>query len=230
MTQARRIRSYAGRRGRGSALTTRRLETLLSAHALPDGPLDRVAVFGRVAPLVLEIGSGHGDAAVAYAVAHPGHDVLAAEVHTTGVARMLATADEAGVSNLRVVVDDGVPLLEDRVPPGTLDALHVFFPDPWPKARHAKRRLVGPGFLDVAHERLATGGVLLIATDDETYAAQALAELGVHGGFDVSTGERPAWRPVAGFEVRARDAGRVVTEVRAARRDRADAAPGRRTR
>ncbi|WP_235432391.1 tRNA (guanosine(46)-N7)-methyltransferase TrmB [Nostocoides japonicum] len=175
-------------------------------------------MFGRSAPLVLEVGCGHGAAAVAYAIAFPSQDVLAVDVHTPGVARLLAAADAAGVANLRVELGDAVHLLADRLAPASLAAVHLFFPDPWPKAKHAKRRFVRPLTLDLVHSRLAEGGILLVATDDDGYAEHTLAELAAHGGFDVVVGDRPSWRPEDGFEAKGRAAGRTVTEVRATRR------------
>src|SRR5699024_8143463 len=114
--------------------------------------------------LVLEIGSGHGAAARAYAAAHPVHDILAVEVHVPGIARMLAAADEEGLTNLRVHRGDALDLLHDAIPEGSLEAVHLFFPDPWPKARHAKRRLVQQPTLDLVASRLRPGGHLLVAT------------------------------------------------------------------
>lgn len=211
------VRSYAARRGRRSALTEERMERLLPRRRIPPGPLDPVAAFGRSAPLVLEVGCGHGAAAVAYARTFPGHDVLAVDVHTPGLARMLAAAEEAGVENLRVELGDAVRLLADRLAPASLAAVHLFFPDPWPKARHAKRRFVRPLTLELVHDRLAGGGALLVATDDLGYAEHTLAELAVHGGFAVAVGDRPPWRPRDGFEAKGLAAGRTVTEIRATR-------------
>lgn len=218
MSEHPRIRSYAARRGRLSALTVSRLETLLPGRSVPAGALDRVATFGRDAPLVLEIGSGHGEAAVAYARAHPGHDLVAAEVHSPGIARMLAAAEQAGVTNLRVWRGDAVELLTDGLGPAALDAVHIFFPDPWPKAKHAKRRLVAGPVLDLLHDRLRPDGVLRLATDHDDYAAHAIEALTAHGGWAVVTGERPTWRPAAGYEAKGRAAGRTITEVTATRR------------
>ena len=201
-------------RWRNTPLTHARLASLLPRRALPDGPLEPEVAFGRRAPVVLEIGSGHGAAAIAFADAHPEVDVIAVEVHVPGVARMLAAAEEAGVDNLWVHPGDAVPLLTERVRPGSLDAVHLFFPDPWPKKRHAKRRFLQQHTLDLLASRLAPGGVLLVATDHAGYAAHARAQLAHHGRWEVVEGERPAWRPDDGFEAKGLRAGRAVTELR----------------
>ena len=200
-------------RWRKSPLTTERMERFLPQHAIPgEGDLDRQAWFGRTAPVVLEIGSGHGAAAVAYAAAHPEHDLIAAEVHVPGVARMLAAAEPLGLSNLWVEVDDALPLLTDRVPSGALAAVHLFFPDPWPKGKHAKRRFVQQHTLTLLADRLEPGGVLRIATDHEVYAAHVRHQVAHHGGWTVVEGVRPPWRPRDGFEAKGRRAGRPIAE------------------
>jgi tRNA (guanine-N7-)-methyltransferase len=188
---------------------------LAPQHAVPQGPLDPAAAFGRTAPVVLEIGCGHGAAAVAYAQANPGHDLLAVDVFTPALARMLARADRAGLANLWVHEGDAVTLLAERVAPASLAAVHLFFPDPWPKARHGKRRFIAAYTLDLIASRLEPGGHLLVATDHEAYAAHARAELGAQGHFVVTEGQRPPWRPVDGFEAKGLAAGRTVTELRA---------------
>ncbi|MCA1783197.1 MAG: tRNA (guanosine(46)-N7)-methyltransferase TrmB [Dermatophilaceae bacterium] len=211
------IRSYTARRGRRTALTQEQVARFLPERGIPDGPLDQLAAFGRVAPLVLEIGCGHGAAAVAYCRAFPDHDLLAVDVHTPGIARMMAAADRQGVPNLRVAMGDAVFLLRDRLAPGSLHAVHLFFPDPWPKQAHVKRRFVSPLTLDLIASRLAPGGALLVATDKEHYFAHALEALQAHGGWDVVVGERPDWRPTHGFEGKGIAAGRQIHEIRATR-------------
>jgi tRNA (guanine-N7-)-methyltransferase len=208
------VRTYAGRRGRLSALNRQRLAVLGPLRFPPEGPLDPVRAFGRTAPLVLEVGCGHGAAAVAYAATHPGHDVLAVDVHTPGIARLLAAAEAADVPNLRVVVGDALDLLSARVRPGQLSAVHVFFPDPWPKSKHAKRRFLRADTLALLDSRLAEGGSVLIATDDRGYAAHVRSVVEEHGGFVARQAERPRWRPVDGFERKAQAAGRPIVELR----------------
>lgn len=211
-----RVRSYNARRGRLSALTLERLEVLGPRHSIAaDGPLVAQAAFGRVAPLVLEIGCGHGAAALAYAAAHPEHDVLAVDVFTPALARMLAEADRRGLTNLWMHRGDAVELLAERVAPASLAGIHVFFPDPWPKAKHARRRFISRPMLDLIASRLAPGGSLLVATDHDGYAAHVRSAFAAQGGFVVTEGERPSWRPTDGFEAKGLEAGRRVSEFRA---------------
>ncbi|MDV3222711.1 tRNA (guanosine(46)-N7)-methyltransferase TrmB [Intrasporangium sp.] len=208
-----RVRSFV-RRGRLSSLTLDRLERLGPSRALPPGPFDPERAFGRVAPLVLEIGCGHGHAAIAYAAAFPGWDVLAMDVHSPGLARMLAAADEVGVPNLRVEQGDAVVFLEERVGDRVFDAIHLFFPDPWRKKKHTKRRFVSPTNLDLLARVLKPGGYILIATDQDFYAEHVLAEVAAHPRFRAQRVERPEWRPRAGFEAKGRAAGREIHELR----------------
>jgi tRNA (guanine-N7-)-methyltransferase len=215
VSEQHRVRTYSARRGRLSALTQERMSELAPRHAIPDGPLDPGAAFGRTAPLVLEIGCGHGAAALAYAQANPGHDLLAVDVFTPALARMMARADQLGVTNLWVHQGDAVALLADRIAPRTLTAVHLFFPDPWPKARHGKRRFIAAYTLDLVATRLQPGGHLLVATDHDAYAAHARAELAADHRFAVTEGQRPPWRPQDGFEAKGLAAGRRVTEFRA---------------
>lgn len=208
-----RVRTFV-RRGRLSSLTRDRVERLGPARSLPEGRFDAAAAFGRTAPLVLEIGCGHGHAAIAYAAAFPEHDILAMDVHTPGLARMLADADDAGVPNLRVEIGDAVLFLEQRVADATFDAVHLFFPDPWRKQKHTKRRFVSPGNLDLLARVLKPGGHVLVATDQGFYAEHVLAEVAAHPRFEARRGERPAWRPGDGFEAKGIAAGRTINELR----------------
>ena len=210
-----RVRSYNARRGRLSALTLDRMAELGPRHQIPDGTLDPLVAFGRDAPVVLEIGCGHGAAALAYAEAYPAHDVVAVDVFVPALARMLAEADRRSLANLWMHQGDAVQLLEDRIAPGSLQAVHLFFPDPWPKARHSRRRFLSAHTLDLVADALRTHGQLLVATDHDLYAAHARTELAAHGRFLVTEGDRPTWRPVDGFEAKGLAAGRRVTELRA---------------
>jgi tRNA (guanine-N7-)-methyltransferase len=208
-----RVRSFV-RRGRLSDLTRHRMDRLAPSRALPAGPFDARATFGRVAPVVLEIGCGHGHAAIAYAAGFPEHDVVAMDVHTPGLARMLADAEEAGVPNLRIEQGDAVLFLERRVADETFDAIHLFFPDPWRKKKHTKRRFVSPTNLDLLARVLKPGGHVLIATDQDFYAAHVLEEVAQHPRFEARRVERPAWRPSDGFEAKGVAAGRTINELR----------------
>ena len=208
-----RVRSFV-RRGRLSSLTRDRVERLAPTRALPEGRFDAATTFGRSAPVVLEVGCGHGHAAIAYAAAFPQHDIVAMDVHTPGLARMLANADEAGVPNLRVEIGDAVLFLEERVDDATFDAVHLFFPDPWHKKKHTKRRFVSPANLDLLARVLKPGGHVLVATDQDFYAEHVLAEVAAHPRFEVHRAERPQWRPRNGFEAKGIAAGRTINELR----------------
>ena len=185
-----------------------------------DGTLDTVRLFGRRAPLVVEIGSGMGEAVLAMAADDPGRDYLACEAHVPGVANLLVALSEGGPANVRVALGDALELLRRWVPIGSLDAVHAFFPDPWPKARHHKRRLLRPDRLAFLAARLAVGGTLHVATDWAPYADGVLAAVDAEpslantgGGFT----PRPAHRPVTKFEERAAAAGRQAFDVVAVR-------------
>ena len=179
--------------------------------------LDPEAVFGRRAPLVLEIGFGMGEATAAMAAADPDRDVLAVDVHTPGVTSLLALVEAQGLRNVRVVEGDAREVLRDRLGRDALDEVRVFFPDPWPKARHHKRRLVTAGFADTVATRLRTGGLLHVATDWADYAEEVLALLTAHADYEVVSRERGA-RPMTRFEQRGLAAGRASYDVVAQRR------------
>jgi tRNA (guanine-N7-)-methyltransferase len=177
---------------------------------------DRAALFGREAGLVLEIGCGMGDATAAMAAADPGRDYLAVDVHTPGLANLLALAERGALGNVRAARGDAVELLRDLMKPGSLDAVHVFFPDPWPKAKHHKRRIVRPDVVALIRERLVPGGVLHCATDWAPYAEQMLDVLRADPGLrnlNDDYAPRPASRPVTRFERRALAAGRDIYDL-----------------
>lgn len=201
-------------RWRMSPLTQERMERLLPRYTVPSTVLDPVTLFGRDVPVVLEIGSGYGESALAYARERPDHGVIAAEVHVPGVAVMMAKAEDEGITNLRTHRGDAIEYLMQCVVADQLEAVHLFFPDPWPKAKHAKRRFVQQDTLDLVLDRLRPGGHLLIATDHAQYAEHVRGQLDRHPGVAVVEGERPEWRPSAGFEDKGTAAGRSIHEFR----------------
>jgi tRNA (guanine-N7-)-methyltransferase len=211
------VRTYKARR-RTSPGQAADLARLGPTYAVPlDRPLDPAAVYGRRAPLVLEIGSGAGDATAAMAAADPSRDVLAVEVHTPGVAALLRLVEEQGLRNVRVVEADGLHVLTAVVTPGSLDEVRVFFPDPWPKTRHAKRRLVSPAFAALVADRLRPGGRLHVATDWPSYAELTQEVLLASPDLALVSRERGA-RPLTRFEARGAAAGRPSADLVAVRR------------
>ncbi|WP_448058557.1 tRNA (guanosine(46)-N7)-methyltransferase TrmB [Cellulomonas hominis] len=182
----------------------------------PDGTLDTAALFGRVAPVVLEIGSGMGETTAAMAAADAGRDYLAVEAHLPGIAHLLTLVEDQGLTNVRLAHGDGLDLARRLLPEGSLDAVHLFFPDPWPKARHHKRRIVAPDHVALLRTRLAVGGTLHCATDWEPYAQQMLEVVAADPGLDNPSGgyvPRPAHRPVTRFEQRGLDLGHPIHDV-----------------
>ena len=212
------IRSYVLRQGRFSRGQQRAYEELLPTLGVSYAPvpLDFRAVFGREAPVVAEVGSGMGETTARIARENPGTDYLAIEVHAPGVGSLLKRLAEESIANVRVVRHDAVEVLRDMVPPGSLAGIHVFFPDPWPKKRHHKRRLVQPEFARLAAERLAPGGYFHVATDWEEYAQHVLQVLTLEKLL-ANTAEnyapRPATRPQTKFERRGIKLGHGVWDI-----------------
>jgi tRNA (guanine-N7-)-methyltransferase len=218
MTARAPIRSYVLRGGRVGPGQQRALAELAPRFVLPfaAAPLDPAATFGRVAPLVLEIGFGMGDATAQLAAAAPERDFVGIEVHLAGVGALLRRIGDAGLSNVRIVRHDAVEVLQAMIAPGSLAAVHLWFPDPWPKKRHHKRRLVQPAFVDLLASRLAPAGVVHCATDWEPYAEQMLAVLSAAPGLvNLASGyaPRPAWRPLTKFEARGQALGHGVWDL-----------------
>jgi tRNA (guanine-N7-)-methyltransferase len=183
---------------------------------LPDGPLNTARWFGRAAPVVLEIGSGMGESTASMAVAAPEIDHLAVEVYQPGLAQLLLRIEQAQITNLRLLRGDAHALLHDHISVGSMHAVRVYFPDPWPKRRHHKRRLVTSEFVALVASRLAPGGTLHLATDWEPYALEMLAACTAEPTLRntaASFATRPLWRPVTKFEQRARDEGRTVRDL-----------------
>ena len=214
------IRTFHPRRGRMSARHADAHSALWATHGLTvvDGdrtPLDLDEVFQNDAPKVLEIGFGMGESLAATASADPARDYLGIEVHTPGIGNLLALIGEQGLANVRVAHGDAMELAR-RLPGGSLDAVHVFFPDPWPKARHHKRRLVQPSHVALLRSRLRVGGTLHCATDWVDYA-DAMLEALTADPFLANTVDgflpRPAHRPITKFEQRGLDLGHEVRDV-----------------
>jgi tRNA (guanine-N7-)-methyltransferase len=206
------------RQGRVSPAQQRALDTLMPVYGIPfaDAPLDPAAVFGRRAPLVLEIGSGMGETTLAIAQANSGADYVAIEVHGPGVGSLLKGIEAGGLGNVRVIRHDAVEVLERMVPDGLLAGIHLFFPDPWPKKRHHKRRLVQPAFAALAARKLAPGGVLHAATDWREYGEQMLAVLSAEPLLENTAAgfaPRPASRPPTKFEQRGVRLGHDVVDL-----------------
>jgi tRNA (guanine-N7-)-methyltransferase len=212
------VRSYVLRAGRMGSGQVRALAELAPRLVLPFAPepLNAAAVFGRSAPLVVEIGFGMGLATAAIAAARPHEDFLGIEVHEPGVGALLQRIDEMGLANLRIVRHDAVEVLGSMIEPASLAALHVFFPDPWPKKRHWKRRLLKPPFVALLASRLAAGGVLHAATDWQPYAEQMLEVLSAEPALANTTdgyAPRPEYRPETKFERRGLALGHGVWDL-----------------
>jgi tRNA (guanine-N7-)-methyltransferase len=213
----RRIRSYVLRGGRQSPAAERALVELAPRYAVPfDGqPLDLRALFGRDAPVVLEIGFGTGTTTAEIAAAHPHVDFVAVDVYAQGVANLLRLVDARGLRNVRIVRHDAVDVVA-AIAPGTLGGIHVYFPDPWPKKRHHKRRLLQPAFVHALAQRLAPGGYLHVATDWQPYADEVLAACSAEPLLANTTdgfAPRPAWRPRTKFEARGLALGHAVADI-----------------
>lgn len=222
----RRIREVLSYSRRGSRFTPTQAQAWAQHHerwVIPDEAVDAAGFrrsdwFGREAPLIVEIGSGVGEATAVLAAARPDHDVLALEVWRPGVADTLWKLAEAGADNVRLCSVDAVWVLEHLVGPGELAELWTFFPDPWPKTRHHKRRLVDEGFAALAATRLAPGATWRLATDWSHYAEQMRAVLDAEPL--LVGGPVPRWedRPVTRFERKGVEAGRAITDLAYVRR------------
>ncbi|HKJ72370.1 MAG TPA: tRNA (guanosine(46)-N7)-methyltransferase TrmB [Gammaproteobacteria bacterium] len=216
----RRIRSFALRTGRLTRAQRRALEELLPVYAVPEEPavVDPERLFGRRAPLAVEIGIGGGEAVMDLARRHAGWDWLGIDVFAPGIGKLLLRLEAEPLTNLRVVKDDAVAFLAERLAPASLDAAYVFFPDPWPKARHHKRRLIQAPFLSLLAGRMRPGADLFLATDWADYAEWMVAELEAHPDFANVHGPG-AWaprcpdRPLTKFEARGEVRGHEVYDL-----------------
>jgi tRNA (guanine-N7-)-methyltransferase len=217
---ARAVRSYVTRAGRLTAAQQRALVELWPKFgiAFESQPLDLDALFGRRAMRIMEIGFGNGDHLAALAQAHRECDYLGVEVHRPGVGRLLLSIEAQASTNLRIACHDAVAVLEEQIPLRSLDEVLILFPDPWPKKRHHKRRLIQPPFAVLLAERLKSGGVLRLATDWQAYAEQMREVLDAAPGFaNLAAGTgfmpRPAERARTRFEQRGERLGHAVWDL-----------------
>jgi tRNA (guanine-N7-)-methyltransferase len=216
--QGRPIRSFVLRQGRISNAQQRALDLLLPQYGVAenDTPLDLNKLFSRSAPKILEIGFGMGETTAAIAAAHPQHDYLGIEVHSPGVGSLLKQIDALGLTNVRVIQRDVMEVLPTRIAAESLDGIHVFFPDPWPKKRHQKRRLLQAPFVALLAARLKPGGYLHAATDWHEYAEQILSVLKAEpllANNSAGYAPRPDYRPLTKFEQRGLRLGHGVWDI-----------------
>jgi tRNA (guanine-N7-)-methyltransferase len=225
MLTPRRIRSFVLRAGRTTAAQERALEQLWPAFGLDlqQAPLDLARIFGREAPRCLEIGFGAGEVIGSLAEANPGIDYLGIEVHRAGVGRLLLRAEQSSLRNLRVICHDAVDVLRDHIPDSSFNEILVFFPDPWHKKRHHKRRLIEAAFVGLLSAKLRPGGILRLATDWEDYAQQMLMVCNAEPTLqslsaDAAYVPRPGFRPPTRFERRGERLGHGVWDLAYSRR------------
>jgi tRNA (guanine-N7-)-methyltransferase len=215
---SRAIRSYVLRQGRVSSAQQRARETLFPRYGIPfaESPLDLAHVFGRAAPKILEIGFGMGETTADIAATHLQNDYLGIEVHTPGVGALLKQIDARGLTNLRIIQHDAVEVLNHMITPQSLDGVHIFFPDPWPKKRHHKRRLIQSPLVSLLARKLKSGGYLHAATDWHEYAEQILAVLSAEPLLTNTAPDyapRPDYRPLTKFEQRGLKLGHGVWDI-----------------
>jgi tRNA (guanine-N7-)-methyltransferase len=216
----RRIRSFVRREGRLTPGQQRAMEVLFPRFGIEakEGMLDLDALFGRSAPRILEIGFGNGESLAEIANSHPENDYIGIEVHRPGVGHLLMRIEELGLSNVRVMCADAVEVLEKQIPDEALDALYLFFPDPWHKKRHHKRRQVRPEWAQLVRRKLKVGGKLHMATDWENYAEHMLEVLSTAEGYrnTSKSGDyvpKPDYRPETKFERRGLKLGHGVRDL-----------------
>ncbi|MBI5612175.1 MAG: tRNA (guanosine(46)-N7)-methyltransferase TrmB [Gammaproteobacteria bacterium] len=214
------IRSFVRRAGRITSAQRRALDELWPRYGIKAGeaPLDFAALFPNRTPPIVEIGFGNGEALATLAAAHPENNYLGIEVHRPGIGSLLLRLDSGALTNVRLLEGDAKEVLAQRIPPGSVQAVHVFFPDPWPKKRHHKRRLVQADFVASIQRALAPDGYLHLATDWQEYAEHMLALLDQTPGFENTAGAgnyapRPEYRPLTKFERRGQRLGHGVWDL-----------------
>lgn len=219
------IRSFVIRAGRATVAQQRALQELWPQYGIEPNnePLDIDAVFARSAPRMIEIGFGTGEALLAYAQAHPQENCIGIEVHPPGVGHLLLELHQAQMRNVRVICRDAVEVLQQQIAPRSIDAVHIFFPDPWPKKRHHKRRLIQPAFAELLATVIKPGGLLRLATDWQPYAEHMLEVLNACDAFANESAdgyvERFAHRPLTRFERRGQRLGHGVWDLAYRRRE-----------
>lgn len=214
-----RIKSFARRQGRITPAQQKALDALWDLYGLDsDSKLEPHTQFGNLHPIVLEIGFGNGDSLVQMAQNNPDRNYVGIEVHRPGVGHILLKSQEAGISNLRVYAHDAIDILNDCIADATLERVQLFFPDPWHKARHHKRRIVKQDFLQLIARKLAPGGIFHAATDWEHYAYDMAEQFALSGLFtsensDSPFSPRPDYRPLTKFEARGNRLGHGVWDL-----------------
>lgn len=212
------IRSYVLRQGRVSNAQGRAVENLLPKFGIAHSSqlIDYIELFSRPAPTILEIGFGMGETTATIAATNPQNNYLAIEVHTPGVGNLLKEIDAQQLSNLRIIQHDAIEILRDMIPAASLAGVHIFFPDPWPKKRHHKRRLIQASLVKTLCDKLLPGGYIHVATDWQEYAEHILATLAAEPLLANSAdayAPRPPYRPLTKFEQRGLKLGHDVWDI-----------------
>ena len=210
------VRSFVLRKGRLTEAQSRALEELSPVYELAcgPGPIKLEDVFGRSAPLVVEIGFGNGEATWQMAAAEPDKDFIGIEVHAPGVGHLMLAIEEHELPNVRIVRRDAVEFLRDELPPDSISELRIFFPDPWPKKRHHKRRIIQPAFLELVEIPLKRGGLVHVATDWQPYVEHIREVFDANPRFEAEEdSDVKDRRPVTKYEQRGQRLGHAITDL-----------------
>jgi tRNA (guanine-N7-)-methyltransferase len=214
------VRSFVLRAGRLTEGQKRALDELWPLYGIDEGKyqLDLEILFGNDQPVIMEIGFGNGDATWQMALAHPEENYLGVEVHRPGVGHLLLKLEENGIGNVRIACEDAVELIRQRIPRGSLAGVRIYFPDPWPKKRHHKRRIIQAPFIGLLAEKMQAGGILHMATDWEQYAEYMLEVMHNSRDFknlapDGKSCPKPEWRPATKYEKRGERLGHSVFDL-----------------